>query len=393
MIETAEGALYAKKTTVILKIFFKEFIMNENENKDAMLEEQGVEEKCQDLQIIEEETEDLALSDEEISKNTGHAVNNFFKKATVVGKKIAGNVQEVAITTSERIKEDNKNRRLKKYHPITLKEYRSKRFNIPNVIKIVDDAETRSIDVCADAIGRLVNEKNVEIFYINDEFIPSCGLHFVPAPVCNAIYHVDNFDRTRFIRTDEIFAKALEEKLAELEHIAFCLGARKCSIEIVENDYETSNRVSSTSNSDTRTKEVEDNDKGEEKGKKKTEKNSVGTSFSTGHMRQSKRNNHGKLETDFSQNSTPQAPRLKWFAHNDNVRNLIEMQLSQTGSVRSKTLELSGTSSASMTQKTAIAIDYEIAKMGIKGNSSSSIERQAQIEKNSTLIFEVFFEE
>ena len=45
-----------------------------------------------------------------------------------------------------------------------------------------------------------------------------------------------------------------------------------------------------------------------------------------------------------------------------------------------------------MTQKTAMAIDYELAKTGIKGNSNSSIERQAQIEKNSTLIFEVIFE-
>ena len=68
------------------------------------------------------------------------------------------------------------------------------------------------------------------------------------------------------------------------------------------------------------------------------------------------------------------------------------MQLSPNGSVRSKILELNGTSSASMTQKTAMAIDYELAKTGIKGNSNSSIERQAQIEKNSTLIFEVIFE-
>ncbi len=280
-------------------------------------------------------------------------------------------MQEAAIVTSEKIKEDNKNRRLKKYHPVTLKEYKSKKFNLPNVIKIVDDAETKHIDVCEDAIGRLVNEKNVEIFYINDEFVSACGLHFVPAPVCDGIYHVDNFDRSRFIRTDEIFSKALEEKLAELEHIAFCLGARCCSIEIVEDNRESNEKKTKSETS------MYDSEK--ENTASVESKNTA------------KRNNRGKINTTFSQNTIPQHPRLKWFAHNDNIRNLIEMRLSASGSVRSKTLELSGTSSASMTQKAAIAIDHEIAKMGIK--SKNNIEKQAQIEKNSKLIFEVIFEE
>ena len=275
--------------------------MNENESKE--------------IQVVEDD-----------KKTTTVAVNDFFKKAAVVGKKVAVNVHDAAIVTSEKIKEDSKNRRLKKYHPITLKEYKSKKFNIPNVIKIVDDAETKHIDVCADAIGRLVNEKGVEIFYINDEFVPACGLHFVPAPVCDGIYHVDNFDRARFIHTDEIFSKALEEKLAELEHIAFCLGARSCSIEIIDDNRE----------------------KNERKTESKTSIDEAENATSVESMNTAKRNNRGKIETTFSQSSIPQHPRLKWFAHNDNMRNLIEMRLSENGSVRSKTLELSGNSSATL---------------------------------------------
>ena len=164
-------------------------------------------------------------------------------------------------------------------------------------------------------------------------------------------------------------AKALEEKLAELEHIAFCLGARSCSIEIIDDNRE----------------------KNERKTKSKTSIDEAENATSVESMNTAKRNNRGKIETTFSQSSIPQLPRLKWFAHNDNMRNLIEMRLSENGSVRSKTLELSGNSSATMTQKTAIAIDHEIAKMGIKSNNN--IERQAQIEKNSKLIFEVIFED
>ena len=73
------------------------------------------------------------------------------------------------------------------------------------------------------------------------------------------------------------------------------------------------------------------------------------------------------------------------------MKNLIEMRLSKDSSVRAKTLILKGASSASMAQKTAAAIDAEILKMGIKSNNN--IERQAQTERNSKLIFEVVFEE
>ena len=99
----------------------------------------------------------------------------------------------------------------------------------------------------------------------------------------------------------------------------------------------------------------------------------------------------GKITASFSGNPTPNMPRLKWFEHNDNMRNLIEMRLSEGSSIKSKTLILKGTSSTSMTQKTAAAIDAEIMKIG--GSASRNVEQQAQIERNSTLIFEVVFEE
>lgn len=327
--------------------------MNENEKAN------------QNLQVKEPE-----------KKVTSVTVNNFLKKATIVGKKVVANLQETAIVTSDKIKEDNKLRRYRKYHPITVEEYHSAKFNIPNVIKITDDAETRNIDVCKNSIGRLVTEKGVEIFYINDEFIKTCGLHFVPAPVCDAIYHVDNFDRTRFIRIDEIFAKALEEKLAELEHIAFCLGAIRCSVEIIEENRETKDRkTNAQSNISVPIKK----------------KISVGENVSMHNHGNSMMSSSGKITASFSGNPTPNMPRLKWFEHNDNMRNLIEMRLSEGSSIKSKTLILKGTSSTSMTQKTAAAIDAEIMKIG--GSASRNVEQQAQIERNSTLIFEVVFEE
>lgn len=321
----------------------------------------------------EKETKELQVAEEE-KKSTSVAVNSFFKKASNVGKKVAVNVQEVAINTSQKIKDDSKNRRLKKLHPITLDEYHSEKFNLPNVIKIIDDAEIRGIDVCEGCVGRLVTEKGVEIFYITDEFVPSSGLHFVPAPICDAIYHVDNFDRSRFISTDEIFSKALEEKIAELEHIAYCLGAKSCSIEILESTAEVrSIDVENTTQANMKAQGMRANE-----------------SVSVHNTHRNKHNSSGKTLTTFSGNAIIKYPRLKWFEHNDNVKNLIEMRLSEGSYVSTKTLKLMGTSSASMTQKTAIAIDAEIKKVGVK--TQNSVEQQAQVEKNSILIFDVIFD-
>ena len=328
----------------------------------------------------EVENKEMQVAEDSEKKSTSVAVNEFFKKASVIGKKVVDNVQEVAISTSQKMKEDSKERRKNKLRPLTLKEFKSKKFDTPNVIKIIDDADIRDIDVCEGAIGRLVTANGVEILYLCDKYIRESGLNFVPSPVCNAIYHVDNFDHQKYICTDEIFSKALEEKMAELEHIAFCLGAKSCSIEIIENNVEISN-VDIDNSSNVKLKG--------NKNKKNSSDIRVNESVSVENGRQNKRSSSGKIVTTFSGNAAPKPPRLKWFEHNDNVKNLIEMRLSDGISICTKTLKLMGTSSASMTQKTAIAIDSEITKMGIK--SKNSVEKQAQIEKNSQLIFEVIF--
>ena len=97
----------------------------------------------------------------------------------------------------------------------------------------------------------------------------------------------------------------------------------------------------------------------------------------------------GKITAKFEGNDTPKRPELKWFANDENIKNLIEMRCSQGNSIQSETLELSGSTSATMAQKTAYAIDCAMTKIGAKGNSS--MEHQAVKENTSTLIFRIKF--
>ena len=85
----------------------------------------------------------------------------------------------------------------------------------------------------------------------------------------------------------------------------------------------------------------------------------------------------------------PIRPSLKWFAHDDNIKKLIDMRCSDRNAIESRTLELQGSSSATMSQKTALAIDEAITKIGIK--THSTMEKQVKKENHSKLIFEIEF--
>lgn len=93
----------------------------------------------------------------------------------------------------------------------------------------------------------------------------------------------------------------------------------------------------------------------------------------------------GKVEIEFEGNSTCTQPELKWFSHDDNIKRLIEMRTSSSNSVKTETLQLSGASSATMSQKTAYAID------SVVGGGNISLSSQAEKEHQSKLIYHIEF--
>lgn len=156
------------------------------------------------------------------------------KKASEFAKKATEDMKQSANSLSEKTKQSLHDQKTKKYNPLFMREFSSADFKLPNVIEIVDDAIRRDVDVCEGAIGWTDKVNDVEILHLYDEWVKESQIQFVPFPKCDAIYCVDPFDRNKFISSDSIFEQTRNEKLAELEHIAYCLGAKSCSIEIVE---------------------------------------------------------------------------------------------------------------------------------------------------------------
>ena len=94
----------------------------------------------------------------------------------------------------------------------------------------------------------------------------------------------------------------------------------------------------------------------------------------------------GRTVTNFNGSSVPRQPKLKWFKNDRNILALIEMRCSDKNAVTSRSLTLSGSSSATMSKNIAVSIDK------IKGiKTSASFENKAMKEHSSTLIFEVEF--
>lgn len=302
-------------------------------------------------------------------------VSDLLQKTSDVSKKTAVVVQQGAQTLTEKSKNESYLRRLKKYNPVFPDQYYSDNFNIPNMIRIVDDAERRGIDVCEGSIGWLSNESDIEVLNLYDEAVEMSGIRFVPSAKCDEIYYVDSFDRNRFIRVDCIFSKAHEERMAELENIAYSLGAKYCSIEIIESEEET---------------------KAESKKFEFKEKLKINIGIVSSTDKAEKSINakgsllrEGKTEITFEGNNQPNVPELKWFMYDDSIKNLIQMRCQNANSIKSRELRLLGSSSAAMSQKTAKSIDNAIGKMG--GGGSLDMESQATKENKSKLVFYVEF--
>lgn len=303
----------------------------------------------------------------DIKKGTDVA-SSFLSKTADLGKKAMEEAQKNAVALSEKAKEDSYLRRLKKYNPLFPDVYNSSDFHFPNIIIIVEDTARQEIDVCEGAVGWRSSESGSEVLFIHESIAKQSGLLFIPAPTCDAVYYIDNFNSSRYIRTDCIFGKAHEERLAELKHVAHCLGAKMCSIEINE----SSSQMNSSNN----------------KGSFKASKFLNAKAESSAQQAESIQR-FGKITAEFEGSDTPKRPKLKWFAQDDNIKKLIDMRCKSGNAIKTEVLQLSGSSSATMTQKAAMAIDGAIGKFGAGG--ALSMESQAVREIHSSLIFSVEF--
>ncbi len=291
---------------------------------------------------------------EKNQEKTKQTFANAWKKAADFGKKAAESAKNIVDQTKETIHEQQ----AKKYAVITKNDFADPTFQRPNIIKIEDDSANRNFVSDPDAIGWIEKHKEIDVLHIYFTFAKDCGIIFVPLFQRENVYCQDNFDSNKYINSNHVFGKATEEKLAELNNIAYCLGAKSCAIEIIEADTEI--------NSHQATLKIK------------------GSPASAETNSTRKNNQSGKTISYFEGHNDPKLPMLKWFAHDDNIKGLIEMRCNKA--IKSNILELKGSSSATMSKAIACAID-DILKIG----GGISMEKQALKEHSNRLLFEIEF--
>lgn len=288
------------------------------------------------------------------------------------GKKAVNVAKENALAMAEKRKAEAIDKEIKKYNPLFPDQFENEGFHLPKVIVVADDAERREIEVCKGAIGWRSVENKTEILWIYDKEAERTGVQFVPSRQCNGIYHVDRFDPDRYILADQVFSRALDEKVAELERIAICLGAKKYVIDIQESSRNANQQQN---------------------------KGSVGGLFKGIGMSSSKEENTTAndmtkngyhTEVNLKGSCRTQRPTLKWFAHTDTILELIENRCNKGNAIKSKTVQITGSSVAAMSIDVASSIDIAANKMNVI-NGEKSMASKAASENHSTLYFYVEF--
>ena len=302
------------------------------------------------------------------AEKSKEAFSSFLKKTSEVGKSVADGVQKGATELSEKMKEDGYQRRLKKYNPLFPDEYNSAGFHMPKLIVVIDASSRQQVDVCEGALGWRERESDTEVLCLYNDSLSLGSIEFFPSAVCDAAYYVDTFNPNRYIRVDCIFEKAHDERLAELKNIAYMLGAKSCTIEITEEQFERSTTSKNT---------------GVNISKIMGAKTEQAATAETTNIRSS------KISAVFEGNPTPRRPELKWFAQDDTIKKLIEMRCKKTNKLNLETLQLYGATSATMTQKAATSIDSVLSKLKLTGNFS--MQSNAQCEHSRKIVFSVQF--
>ncbi len=316
-----------------------------------------IEKKAEMTEIADDQTTTTQVA--VIEKKKGSGFRSFMTKAGDASMKVLATVQEKAQDLSEQQQIKNYEARMRKYNPLFEDEYNSANFKLSNVIIITDAFTRKNKDVYEGAIAyRTIDEdEDVEILHLFDDELSKFDIEFVPNAMCNSVYFVDPHDSHRYINIDMFFSITHEEKLAELQHIAYSLGASRYWVEIVDVELE----------SQTSKAKIGAGLKG---------RGNVEATSET--VNSSKRSTKAAAEAVFTGKRKPVEPTLCWYIHDRNVQNLIKMRCSgkNKDDITNYTIELNSAVSASMSRNTAMKVQAAIVNLDIKCDLNAKSEQE-----------------
>jgi len=311
-------------------------------------------------------------------QQTEQKAENISDKAKKFGSKAVSGAKEGARVVTEAAQDGRQWLRKNYYNPVFLKDYESPDYDLPKMIEIVDEDERKDIDVCEGSIGWSSKEAGLEVLHLYEEAVAVSGLLFYPVPSCDSIYYISPYDKTRFINLERYFDVVQKDKLSELAHIAHSLGAKKCQVQM----YELNKTISKKS------KKIGISGKKTLTPKSKVK---IESTLSTGLSSEMSSERKVVLMQTFEGNAAPKRPKLQWYAHDNEIKRLIESRCAKNKLNISKeySIEISNSASLTMSTKTALMIDAALGKLGASCNFL--FEGEVMNESRQRLLFEIEF--
>lgn len=265
--------------------------------------------------------------------------------------------------------------RRKRLNPVYLAELENEDYCYPDLIHIVDKDKERQ-KYYPDSIGWLDKKNDMDVLHLYYSSVEENDLSadFGPNLLCG-LYYCDHVIKQNYVNLGQYFLEAQTARQIELQQIAYDLGAKYYSVEILE---ETSTAAAHAK-------------KLKAAGAKGIGKAKAGGGGEESQSESSTEKQHAKIATgvSFDKGVEPKMPKLAWFKNDKQIKQLIEMRLAKDRPMSSYELKFEYSSMAALSVEKAAKIDGVVAT--IKAQIGYSIKEKLMKENKKKLLFYIEF--
>lgn len=291
------------------------------------------------------------------------------KDVGLVFDKLKDTAKNTYDTVKTNLDQNQQERDLKTLRPIFESTLSDTDFFVSKLVRVTTmDKRHAESKVCQNAIGHIDTYGGLEVINIYRDKVKYFGLTFFPNNDAE-LYYVDPTDHERYIELDNYFSQLKNERISELERIAFDLGAKHFRVLYKEQTISSS--------------KVNVN----HKSKLNILKNSGNTDVDLNVSADKFSSVEIAAQSDFIGHK-PKEPVLRYLKHEPHILNLIELRMNEAP-ITHKRMEIKLIESSGIKTNDAVKIDAAIKAMRFE--SRTSIVAEVNQESQRSFEYEIDF--
>ena len=291
------------------------------------------------------------------------------KDVGLVFDKLKDTAKNTYDTVKTNLDQNQQERDLKTLRPIFESTLSDTDFFVSKLVRVTTmDKRHAESKVCQNAIGHIDTYGGLEVINIYRDKVKYFGLTFFPNNDAE-LYYVDPTDHERYIELDNYFSQLKNERISELERIAFDLGAKHFRV-LYKKQTISSSKVNVN-----------------HKSKLNILKNSGNTDVDLNVSADKFSSVEIAAQSDFIGHK-PKEPVLRYLKHEPHILNLIELRMNEAP-ITHKRMEIKLIESSGIKTNDAVKIDAAIKAMRFE--SRTSIVAEVNQESQRSFEYEIDF--